>query len=234
MENGTVRFTTLFALLVLALTAAGVPAMADSFDVSLNTSSLSGTQILAFGLVNGGGGVNNTVTLSDFVFGGGNPVPPANYLGTPGVSGDLSGTVSMDDSGGTALFDEEFNPGSTISFVLTTTNNFAGVTPDAFSMYVCDTSLNCTSDDPSGAGEVLMLNLTGGTLSPSSFALYPASAQGLPAPVVTTETKGVPEPSGILLLGLGIVALALCSGAVRGAGRESRGRPSPFATSTVQ
>ena len=209
MNNGTMRLTILFAVLVLALAAAGVPARADSFDVSLNTSSLSGTQILAFGLVNGGGGVDNTVTLSDFTFGGGGPVPPADYLGTTGVSGDLSGTISMDDSGGTALFDEEFNPGSTISFLLTTTNNFAGVTPDAFSMYVCDTSFNCYSDDPSGAGDDLMLNLSGGTLSPSSFALYTGSAQGLPAPVVTSATAGVPEPSSVFLLGLGICVLAL-------------------------
>lgn len=64
------------------------------------------------------------------------PVPPANYLGSSGVTGDLSTTITMDDNvglyGGTALFSEEFDPGSTISFLLTTTNNFAGTTPDAF------------------------------------------------------------------------------------------------------
>jgi PEP-CTERM motif len=76
-------------------------------------------------------------------------------------------------------------------------------------MYVCDTSLNCSSDDPSGAGDDLMLNLSGGTLSPASFALYTASAQGLPAPVVTSATAEVPEPSSVFLLGLGVCVLAL-------------------------
>jgi hypothetical protein len=228
MNSRSMQFATLFAVLVLALAIAAVPAKADSFDVSLNTSTLSGTQIIAFSLVNGGGGADNTVTLSDFAFGGGSPVPPANYLGTSGVSGDLSGSITMDDSvslyGGTALFAEDFDPGSTISFLLTTSNNSAGTTPDAFSMSVCDTSFNCYSDDTS-TGALLALNLSGGTLTPASFTLNGASAQDLPAPVVTvaSSTGGgttMPEPPSVLLLGLGIVALALCSCALRGPKRE--------------
>jgi hypothetical protein len=218
MDNRTIRFATPFALLVLALAVAGVAAKADSLDVSLNTSSLSGAQIIAFSLVNGGG-VDNTVTLSDFAFGGGSPVPPANYLGTSGVSGDLSSTITMDDSvslyGGTALFAEDFNPGSTLSFLLTTSNNFTGTTPDAFAMSVCDTSFNCYSDD-TNTGAMLVLNLTGETLTPASFTLNGASAQDLPAPVVTGVSAAAPEPSSARLLGFGIVALALCSGVLRG------------------
>jgi len=229
MNDSTIRFAVLVAVLVLALGATSVPSRADSFDVSLNTSSLSGTQIIAFSLINGGGGVDNSVTLSDFTFGGGGPVPPADYLGTAGVSGDLSSTITMDDSvslyGGTALFAEDFDPGSTISFLLTTSNNFAGATPDAFAMSVCDTSFNCYSDDTS-TGALLALNLTGGTLTPASFTLNGASAQDLPAPVVTvsTSTGGgttMPEPPSVLLLGIGIVALALCSCALRGPRREA-------------
>jgi len=218
MNNRTIRFAAVFTMLALALAIGAAPARADSsFDVTLNTSSLSGTQIIAFSLINGGGGVDNTVTLSDFTFGGGSAVPPANYPGTGGVSGDLGSSITMDDNvslyGGTALFYEDFDPGSTISFLLTTTNNFAGTTPDAFSMSVCDTSFDCYSDDTS-TGAMLVLNLTGGTLTPASFTLNGASAQNLPAPVVTNAA--VPEPSSLLFLGLGIVALALCSRAPRG------------------
>jgi hypothetical protein len=208
MNNRTIRFATVAVLLVLALAVAAVPAKADSFNVSLNTSSLSGTQILVFGLVSGGGGVDNTVTLSNFAFSGGSIVPPPNYLGTSGVSGDLGTSISMDDSGSnsTVLFAEEFDPGSSLSFLLTTTNNAAGLTPDSFAMYVCDTGFNCYSDD-TNTGAMLILNLTGGTLTPGSFTLNAASAQNLPAPVVTSGATPVPEPSGLLLFAVGIFGL---------------------------
>lgn len=217
MNNRTIRFARPFALLVLALAVAGVPAEANSFDVSLNTSSLSGTQVLAFSLINGGGGATNTVALSDFAFGGGGAEPPADYLGTSGVSGDLSGTINMNDSvslyGGTALFVEEFAPGSSLSFLMNTTNNSAGTTPDAFSMAICNTSFSdCYSDD-TGAGAMLVLGLTGTPMSPSSFTLNAATAQGLPAPVVTEGTSSgtAPEPSSVLLLALGVLAVGACS-----------------------
>jgi hypothetical protein len=219
MNNRTIRFATLLALFALALAVAAIPAEADSFDVSLNTTSLSGTQVLAFSLINGDGGVTNTVTLSDFAFGGGSIVPPADYLGTSGVSGDLSGTISMNDDvslyGGTALFVEEFDPGSSLSFLMNTTNNFAGTTPDAFSMAICNTSFSVCYSDDAGTGAMLVLGLAGTPLTPSSFTLNGASAQGLPAPVVTASTGSggttMPEPPAVLLLGLGLLALAVWS-----------------------
>jgi hypothetical protein len=214
--------------LALALAVGAIPARADSsFDVSLNTSSLSGTQIIAFSLINGGGGVDNTFTLSDFAFGGGITAGGTIYPVTGGVSGDLSSSITMDDNvtlyGGTALFAEDFNPGTSLSFVLTTTNNAAGATPDAFAMFVCDTSFNCYSGDPSGSGAMLVLNLTGGTLAPGSFLTYDggSTAPNLPAPEVTNAGATVPEPSSVLFLGLGIGALALCSRMLRGAGRAA-------------
>jgi hypothetical protein len=216
MNNRTIRFARPFALLVLALAVAGVTAKADSFDVSLNTSSLSGTQVLAFSLINGGGGVTNTVTLSDFAFGGGGAEPPADYLGTSGVSGDLSGTINMNDSvslyGGTGLFVEQFDPGSSLSFLMNTTNNSAGTTPDAFSMAICNTSFSVCYSDDTGTGALLVLGLTGTPLSPSSFTLNAATAQGLLAPVVTEATSSAaPEPSSVLLLALGVLAVGACS-----------------------
>ena len=224
MNNITNRFATLFAFALLLLGSAAPSTKAQVFDVSINTSSLSGNQILAFSLINGGGGVDNTVTLPDFAFGGGSPVPPVNYLGTTGVSGDLGTAVTMDDSvslyGGTALFAEEFNPGTSLSFRLTTTNNFAGTTPDAFSMSVCDTSFNCYSDDPN-TGAMLVLNLEGGTLTPSSFTLNGASAQGLPAPVVS-EFSPTPEPPSLILMGTGLLMVCILW---RKRGRVSQVRP---------
>jgi hypothetical protein len=194
----------------LAVLAAARGSRADSFNVSLNTSSLSGTQALIFEFTDGDGVVDNSVALTNFSLGGGSVAGSADYLGTTGVSGDIGSGIDMDDGSlSIALFSQNFNPGATLSFLLTTTNNYAGGSPDGFVMAICDTGLDtCYSDDPDGADLVLPLN--GAALVPASFTLTGASAQGLPAPVVTTPSSGtVPEPSGVLLLGAGIFALAI-------------------------
>jgi uncharacterized repeat protein (TIGR02543 family) len=60
------RVCTFVALIGLAVVAAARAAEADSFDVSLNTSSLSGTQVLVFELTDGDGVIDNSVSLTDF------------------------------------------------------------------------------------------------------------------------------------------------------------------------
>jgi hypothetical protein len=197
-----------FTALLLAWTA--TQARADSFDVSLKTSSLTGLgpQILLFEFIDGDAAINNSVALSDFNFDTGAAVGTADYDGTTGVSGDLTSGIAMNDSGGLAIFDQEFNAGATLSFQLSTSNNIAGVTPDEFSMFVCDLSFNCYSDD-TVAGNLLGLGLTGGTLTPSSFSLNGASAQGLPAPVVTIPgNTTTPEPATLFLLASGMALAA--------------------------
>lgn len=86
-----------------------------------------GPSILAFGFADGDRSVNSSVTLSDFNFCGGNAVGPADYMGTTGVSGDLGCAVTPNNSAGfTPLFTETFNPGVSLSFLLSITNDFAG------------------------------------------------------------------------------------------------------------
>ncbi len=197
------RSTSIIALVVLAATLTAASARADSFNVSLDTSALSGTQVLAFGFTDGDGVVDNSATMSAFNFGGGSAVGLPLYLGT-GVSGDLTSGVAMDDSGFAALFAQQITVGSGLSFTLNISNIFAGGTPDALAMYLCDAALSSCYSNDSSSGAMLVLNLTGGTLSPSSFILTGADDQGLLAPVVTIPGTSVPEPSSSLLLLIGL------------------------------
>ncbi|HLX28494.1 MAG TPA: NF038129 family PEP-CTERM protein [Casimicrobiaceae bacterium] len=208
------KLTTRFTLLVmLALTCGG--ANADQFDISLDTSSLTGTQILGFELTDDGDGTgNNTAILSNFAFGGGSALAGTEdctlggLLGGTGCSGNLSSGVTLTDTLD-AFFTQQVTVGSSLSFTLATTNNFTGFgSPDQFAMFVCDTGLNCYSND-TATEAMLTLDLTGTPLTPTSppFVLNAASAQKLPAPQVMPASS-VPEPSSPLLLGTGLAAAA--------------------------
>lgn len=198
----TNRILQVIAVTVWLATIMAAVASADSFDVTLNTSSLSGTQILAFGYTDGDGVADNAATASAFNFGGGSAQGSPTYLGA-GASGSLSSTVTVNDTDFSSLFYQSFTVGSSLSFLLNVTDNFAGGTPDAFAMYVCDDTLStCYSDDTS-TGALLVLNVQGTPLTPSSFILNGASDQKLPAPVVTVPT--VPEPGSATLLGAGLL-----------------------------
>src|SRR5579863_1911687 len=97
------RITSILILLGLTV-AAGESVRAESvalngvFGVDLDTSALAGTtETLAFSLAQGDGVFENTVTLSDFNFGGGQPLGTPSYSGS-GITGDLSSTVTLEDT----------------------------------------------------------------------------------------------------------------------------------------
>ena len=195
------------ASFAVALTAVSARADGGTVAVTVNTSSLSGTQTIVFGMNDGDGVTDNNVALSDFNFGGGSAEGMASYVGL-GVSGDLGSGIAMDDSGFSALFEQQINVGSSLSFVLDTTNNFAGGTPDTFAMFLCDSTVSTCYSDDAASGAMLILNLTGGAVTPSSFILNGASDQGLPAPVVTAAVTA-PEPTSLLLIGFALALLGL-------------------------
>jgi hypothetical protein len=199
------RILTILAASFLSLAST---AGASPFLITLDTSPLSGPQTILFALTNFDG-ASNTVSLSDFSFGGGSAVAATEdctFGGTfsgLGCSGDLATGVGLQDLDPTAAFFlQQLSPGASLSFVLNATNNFSGGVPDQFAMFLCDgTVTTCYSDDATGA--MLVLDLIGGALSPSSFLLFGAGLQNLAAPVVTA----VPEPSTLLLFGGGLAAL---------------------------
>jgi hypothetical protein len=185
---------------------------AGPLTITLDTSPLSGTQTLLFGLTNFDAS-SNTVLLSDFAFGGGSAVAASadctlgGAFSGVGCSGDLTTGVTLEDLDPTAaFFVQQFEAGTSLSFVLDATNNFTGPVPDQFAMFVCDAALStCYSDDASGA--LLLLDLVGGSLSPASFVLFGASQEGLPAPVVTVTTT-TPEPGTLWLFAAAAAAAA--------------------------
>jgi len=159
--------------------------------------------------------------LSAFDFGGGSAVSGSQdctfggLLSGAGCSGDLTSGVTLDDVDVAALFTQQFEAGSMLSFLLTATNNYTGPVPDQFALYLCDATINnCYSDD--GSGALLLLDLVGGTLSPGSFVRFGASGQGLDAPTVTAVVP-VPEPGTLLLLASGLAV----AGRVRRLARPS-------------
>jgi PEP-CTERM motif-containing protein len=195
----------------VTLLLGAVAARADSFRVTIDTTPLLAPQTLAFALTNFNGS-SNTVSLTDFGFDGGSAIAGSEdctFGGTfsgLGCSGDLASGVTLEDLDPTAaFFTQQFNPGSSLSFVLTATNSFGGGIPDQFAMALCDGGLTtCYSDDASGA--LLLLDLSGGSLTVSSFVTFGAGLQDLDAPVVTpvVDTTTVPEPATVLLLGSGV------------------------------
>ena len=202
----------LLRALVLSIPVLGVAtsARADSFLVFVDTSPLSGIQTIGFGLTNSDG-TANTVSLSDFDFGGGSAVSGSEdctfggLLSGAGCSGDLTSGVTLDDVDVAALFTQQFEAGSSLSFVLTSTNNYTGPVPDQFAMYLCDATIStCYSDD--GSGALLLLDLVGGPLSPASFVRFGASGEGLDPPTVTAAAVPVPEPGMLLMLFTGLSA----------------------------
>jgi len=230
------RILTL-ASLTVALLLVAATAMAGSFLVTLDTSPLFGPQTLAFALTNFNG-ASNTVALADFSFDGGSAIAGSEdctFGGTfsgLGCSGDLTSGVTLADLDPTAaFFTQQFNPGLSLSFVLTTTNNFGGGVPDQFAMALCDGSLStCYSDDASGA--MLLLDLTGGSLAVSSFVTFGASLQNLDAPIVTVaDTSRVPEPGTLLLVGGGLAGLIVRRRKERGRVRVTLSPTPPIVSS---
>lgn len=205
------------AILATAFALVAASAGASSFQVTLDTSALSGVQTFGFGLTNFDSAAN-TVSLSTFDFAGGSAVAASQdctlggaFSGT-GCSGDLVAGVALEDvDPAAAFFSQQFTPGSSLSFLLNVSNNFSGGgIPDQLAMYVCDGAFTaCYSDD--GSGALLLLDLSGGALSPASFATFTASLQGLTAPIVTAvpdrTPPTVPEPGTMALLATGIASL---------------------------
>lgn len=207
---------------ILALAAVnGAQAQIYTGTFSMDTSSLQATGNnfwLDFQLItdpaNGSSPSvtwDNTVTATDFNFGGGSLIEPPSYNGSG--SGDASSTITMDDAASFNEVYEQFTPGSTLSFTFTTTN-VASLTliPDEFSFGILDNTFsNIPTTDPGGTLMTVDLGEPGGP-STNTFASDPTQyLYTFGAPVV--NVTGSPEAgSGVgfaICLVCGLLILAL-------------------------
>ena len=172
------------------------------FDISLDTSSLTGTAAnLAFDLIDGDGASNNVVTLTNFSTDG--ALGTASSLGGP-VTGALPGPVTIADG---SFFNELLQPitlGTTISFTLDLTENFAGGLPDQFSFFLLDgfgfSSLYATTD-LTGADALFVVDIDGTDFG--ALQVFTPTT----APAASLTATPVPEPGTLLLFATGLVGL---------------------------
>jgi hypothetical protein len=210
MQNIRLLFA-LFFCSTGSLTWAGV-----LYDVDLNTTALighpAGPFSAAFQLTDGSfvGDGNNTVEVGNFQFGGGSVSGAAVTLGN--VTGDLTSSVTLNDSTFLNFLIQQFTPGDFLSFTVSATTNIdSGGGVDEFSFSILDSS---GQQIPTQGGLLspffdVFLAIDFNSTSPTvqAFGSDPGRMPGGGGPPITTgapEVISVPEPNTLLL------SLALC------------------------
>ncbi|CAH1386346.1 NF038129 family PEP-CTERM protein [Candidatus Nitrotoga sp. M5] len=205
-SNGLIHALKLGVGLWLGLSTALSHANAI-YDVTLDTSSISGgTYSLVYDLIDGDGAINNTVTLNNFMFGGGAITgTPPNLTG--GASGDMSSTVTLMDTIFFNSFDQAFTAGNLLSFTIDIPSNlFGSGFADNFSFYLLDSTFNpIATNDPFGAGAFLTVDLS----APLNIQTFSSTDANHPvsAPLVTVAVATVPTPGMLWLLVPGLVGM---------------------------
>ena len=194
VSGGLVLATFLIALSSLTY--------ATTIDVTIDSTSLNGLPaVLAFDFIDGGA-PDNSVTLSSLTSDG--------TLDSTSTTGNVTGAGpwTFSDAGG-SFFNEllvTFNPmGTSLSFSFATTDHApaGGSVPDAFSMYVLDSSATLpliTTDDPTGADALFLFNIgQGGT------GVFRVNETGFA--ITATVVQAIPEPGSAALVLWGALAL---------------------------
>jgi hypothetical protein len=193
--------------LIAAIVPAGMlaPAEAATYQVSIDTSSLSGTAAnLAFDLTDSDAGVSTTVTISGFATNGTVGAVDAG-LTTGGVSGSLPGTVTLTDTDFFNSLVQAITLGSALSFTLDMTTASSGGVPDAFAFSILDAAGAASLVDTDLDADVLLVLEANGT----SGGNLAAAADTTPSvPVSATPAAAVPLPATALLLAAGAALVA--------------------------
>jgi hypothetical protein len=133
------------AVTTVLLMGGRLAAATSTYDVTVNTAPLvghpAGPFSILFAFVDGSGlsDGNNTVSITNVSFGGGNAIGPPALFG--GTSGALETGVTLTDSSFLNFFFETFNAGATLRFrVSLTTADDGGLIPDRLTFFILDNS----------------------------------------------------------------------------------------------
>lgn len=156
----------------------------DTAALNLSSNSANGPFSLDVQLNDGHGtgDGNNSVTLSNFTFGGGSLISGATLLG--GASGDLGSTVSLTDSSAFNEFFQAFNAGTSLGFDVSLTGNpDAGLTPDAFAVAILDNNLlNIPTTSPFADDSLVRQDIGGAVTFSSGTGSYAGVVAAVPEP----------------------------------------------------
>jgi hypothetical protein len=164
-----------------------------------------------------GGDGNNTVIISRLSLGGGALVGTGVPSG--GTTGDLSFAVTITDSTFFNDFNQQFTPGSSLSFQVSLTqivgpgeDPSAGGVPDEFTFAIQYTDpLTGQTDIPTtnfnAAFATIDVTSPALTVTPSGSDV--SSGFDVPAPGVTPSATAVPEPTSLSLALLGLAVLGV-------------------------
>jgi hypothetical protein len=225
-----------YAFLIFILAGAS---FADTLTLDTSALETSGTGpfVIDFQFDSADQAVSNTVTLSDFLLGGGslNESPVSE---TGGITvGASPFSVALTNS---SFFNDvqfAFTPGSSLSFDVASTSNAEPDTPDTFTFAIFDGSGNeIPTTNPNFFDSFLEIDLPGGgspltTILSASLGYVDAAGNpvNIAAPTFESGSPGggsaVPEPSALPLAGLaGGVMIGLSKFA--GVGRRKGDRES--------
>lgn len=203
--------TTVFAAALCAAAALASPALRAqaAFDIHLDTSALianpAGPFYLDFQLNDGSGGGNNDniAILSSFNFNGGGTLTGVNTFG--GAAGNLSSTVTLNDSSFINEFFQPFTPGTSLDFHLVLSTNVDSPTPDLFVFSILDQN---TYSLPTTAASDAFAEITIDGLTPSAI-VYAGDVAGGGIAINAPAVTAVPELSAVaLLLGAAVLGFA--------------------------
>jgi hypothetical protein len=191
----TVLIFLLFALTVPLARAAGT----TTYVVTLNTAPLvahpAGPFSILFALTDGSGLAdgNNTISVTNVDFGGGNGLGSVTVFG--GASGSLESGLTITDTSPLNLFSEGFSPGQVLRFTVTlTTNDDGGGTPDRITFYVLDASGTPVPTLAPAADYLLGIDLGSAPSAPAAFGTDPSRSPSngnpiaISAPTLSTDT----------------------------------------------
>jgi PEP-CTERM motif len=202
--------STRFSFLFVLCTATAM-ANVITYDVTVNTSSISGTTGSLDFNFNPGSLVTQSASLQILDFSSNGTLAGSPEL-TGDVSGALPGTLTFDNGTGFNDYFEGFTFGSTLSFDVSLYGP-ALSSPDgtstsgstfAFSMFsdAGGTTPTLTSDTTDGFAFTVDVNLDGST----TVTNYSAETSVVAA---SGPVGAVPEPGNVALIGLGLVGIGL-------------------------